>query len=170
MGMTPEWYLEAFVEPNLFDCQEQPGDVRRAFNAAVSANSFADHYFKYQKRHSPDAVQTFAKIGQFRGYLAEESQGAFRDIQSIANVYKHLYSIDSPSYRYETVSSCGAIESLQIADDENLAEIAEDYFDTGEHEGRAAVIFTRKDGSKAEFVPKLEKVVSCFRDILYQNA
>lgn len=170
MGMTPDWYLEAFVEPNLMDCEDQPGDVRRAFNAAVSANSFADHYFKYQKRHKPDAVEGFSKIGQFRGYLAEQTQGAFRDIQSIANVYKHLYSVDSPSYRYETVSSCGAIEHLEVADDETLSEIAEDYFETRKGEGRAAVVFTRKDGSKAEFLPRLEKVVGCFRDILYQNA
>lgn len=170
MGMTPDWYLEAFVEPNLMDCEDQPGDVLRAFNAAVSANSFADHYFKYQKCHKPDAVKDFSKIGQFRGHLADQTQGAFRDVQSIANVYKHLYSIDSPSYRYETVSSCGAIEGLEVADDENLSEIAEDYFETRKGEGRVAVVFTRKDGSKAEFLPALEKVVSCFRDILYRNA
>ena len=170
MGMTPDWYLEAFVEPNLRDCQDQPGDVRRAFNAAVSASSFADHCFKYQKRHRPEVVEKFPKVGQLRGYLAEETQGAFRDVQSIANVYKHLYSVDSPSYRYETVGSCGSIESLEITDDEHLAEIAEDYLRAGQGEGRAAVVFKRKDGSKAEFLPALEVVVNYFHELLHKNA
>jgi hypothetical protein len=46
MGMTPYSFFEAFVEGNALDCHEDPGDVRRAFNAAVSASHVADQYLQ----------------------------------------------------------------------------------------------------------------------------
>ena len=170
MGMRPDWYLEAFVEPNLLDCREAPGDVRRAFNAAVSASSFVDHYFKYQERHNPEAVASFKSVGELVGHISDETDGASRDIRSISNVYKHLYNVDSPSYRYETVSSCGSIEVLKIEETGPLAEISEDFSVSEGGASRAAVVFTRRDGSRGEVIPALETVVSYFRDLLYRNA
>lgn len=59
--MTPYQFFEIFVEGNYEDCYQNPGCVRRAFNAAVSASQLADHYFNYFKVHDLSKVIDFKK-------------------------------------------------------------------------------------------------------------
>jgi len=61
--MTPDAYFEAFVQDNYSDYVENPGSVRRAFNAAVSASHLADHYFEYYKKNDPERVKDFQSLG-----------------------------------------------------------------------------------------------------------
>ena len=59
MGMTPYQFFESFVEGNYHDALENPGCVRRAFNAAVSASHLADHYFTYSDVHDRSVISGF---------------------------------------------------------------------------------------------------------------
>ncbi|WP_022955849.1 hypothetical protein [Perlucidibaca piscinae] len=165
--MTPEQFLESFVEWNLADCCEQPGDIRRGFNAAVSASQLADHYFFFAKRHKPELVAPFQNLGQFVEHICQETSGAFKDIRSVSNVYKHLYTDKGELSQYSSVNSCGAIECLRLETDEPIRALEEDYVSGDEQEGRMRVIVRRKDGSNFELLPALEAVVAYFRELVY---
>jgi hypothetical protein len=157
MGMNPDRFLEAFVQGNLWDCQDNPGDLRRAFNAAVSASHLADIFYEYNKRHEPGTVAPFARLGDFVEHLAKATSGDFRDLRSISNAYKHLYT--APHLRvHSTVLSGGALERVRIeGNDVEVDELESDYEEKGGDEaGRVFVRFKRKDGSTAEFLPVLE--------------
>lgn len=170
MGMTPAQYFEAFVDPNRWDCHESPGDIRRAFNAAVSASHLADHYFAYGKRHHPRKVESFDNIGKFVEYLCNETNGAFRDIRSVSNAYKHLYTSEGPTAKYESINSCGSIESLELSNSEDLLGMEEEYLKPRTEEARLSVIIKRKDGTQAEFLPLLDLVVNYFGDLINADA
>jgi hypothetical protein len=170
--MTPEQFFEFFVEGNLIDCSDAPGDIRRAFNAAVAASHFADQYFNYNKRHNSNLVLAYDNIGSFIEYLESLTNGAFRDIRSISNAYKHLYTnINKRRAAFSSINSSGSIESIQFSDTEDVKSIEEEYsIDKVSEENTYKVVFTRKNGSRSEFLPVLEKVVEHFRTMLYQNA
>ena len=172
MGMTPDQFFESFVEGNLIDCHNSPGDIRRALNAAVAASHFADHYFNFNKRHNPDIVSAFDNIGAFVEHLSTQTNAAFRDIRSISNAYKHLYTnIDKKKAAYSSIDSTGSIESIELCDSENVTMVEEEYFNSEVfQENTSKVVFTRKDGTKAEFLPELESVVEYFRNLVYQKA
>lgn len=170
MGMTPEQYFEAFVDPNRSDCHETPGDIRRAFNAAVSASHFADHYYTYYQKYDRERVKSYENIGKFVEFLSTETGGAFRDIRSMSNAYKHLYNTKGPSAKYESINSCGSIERLEIHGNDEIEEIEEGYLETENQESRLAVVFRRKDGTKDEFLPALETVLNYFEGLLYKHA
>lgn len=171
MGMTPDQFFESFVEGNLNDCHELPGDIRRAFNVAVAASHFADQYFTFNKRHSPTLVSPFDNIGDFVEHLSTQTNGAFRDIRSISNAYKHLYTnIDNKGATHSSVNSSGSIDSIYLPGDEDLASIEEDYSGSAAPEWCALrVVFTRKDGTRSEFLPVLEAVVDYLRALVYRN-
>ncbi|WP_320040772.1 hypothetical protein [uncultured Desulfobacter sp.] len=172
MGMTPVHFFDSFVEGNLTDCHEAPGDIRRAFNAAVSASHFADQYFIYNKRHYPHLVSSYNTLGQFIETLERLTDGGFRDIRSISNAYKHLYTNnDKKKAAHSSINSSGVIESIQLSDVEDIKCIEEEYLENKESERSIyQVIFTRKDGSISIFLPVLEKVVKHFRTMLYEIA
>jgi len=172
MGMTPNNFFEAFVEGNALDCHDEWGDVRRAFNAAISASHFADHYFQYCKRHKPAMVSGFQNIGDFVEHLCNETNGAFRDIRSIANAYKHLYTNpQGGDNAYSSVNSAGSISEVEFPEDEEIAMIEEDYeTQKSKDSGRIRVVFKRKDGTKSEFLPVLDRVIDHFRTMLYGNS
>lgn len=162
MGMTPEEYLESFVEGNRSDCHDDPGCIRRAFNAAISASHLADHFLTFNKRHAPEKVSAFSNIGIYVEYLSLKTNGAFRDIRSIANAYKHLYTDSKSSLgSYSTINSSGAIDSIEI-NGANLTKVLEEYEDN-----RTFVIFTKKDGSTFEFLPVLDAVVDYWHTEIY---
>ncbi|MFD0949915.1 hypothetical protein ACFQ0F_05855 [Paraperlucidibaca wandonensis] len=172
MGMTPTEFFESFVEGNAYDCNESPGCVRRAFNASVSASHLADHYFEFNHRHNPALVSGFSDIGKYAAHLSKETAGAFKDIRSIANAYKHLYTDSSkgPSV-HSTVNSSGSIESVLISDDEALSGLDEEYFHaSSEAPARSAVVFRRKDGSQSEFLPALNVTIDYWRNVIYGRA
>lgn len=161
MGMTPYQFFESFVEGNYYDFLENPGSVRQAFNAAVSASHLADHYFTYFEVHDPSKISGFKHIGDFVEHLSKQTEGSFRDIRSISNAYKHLYTSRDPNKAvYSSVSSTSAIESIELIDkDSEMSKIEEEWIsnpkdgDTG-----SKVVFTRKDGKQLEFLPTLTNV------------
>jgi hypothetical protein len=149
MSMTPGIYFEAFVRPSLEDFDDHQDSVRHAFNAAFAASHMADHYWSYCLRHRRAKIRDFDTIGPFVKYLSDTTDGAFRDIRSIANAFKHLYSDEDPR---SSVSSAGAIEAIMIRHS-NVREVFED------HRGnRTAVFYTTKRGETRELLPVLRVV------------
>ena len=159
MGMTPREFFESFVEGNLEDCQDDPGSVRRAFNAAISASHLADHWLMFNQRHSPRLVAAFKDIGAFVEHLSQATSGDFRDVRSVANAYKHLYTDSSSKHgAHSAIDSSGAITSVEHLGGSEIAKVEEQYGDKS-----PKVVFTRRDGSTLEFLPVLEKVVNYWR-------
>ena len=167
MGMTPDAYFEAFVQDNYSDYVENPGSVRRAFNAAVSASHLADHYFEYYKKNDPERVKDFQSLGKFVEFICTQTDGAFRDVRSIANAYKHLYTnLDHKKSVHSTVDSTGAVVCISFAyDHPDLDEIEEEY-----EVGAPMVVYRRKDGQRLAFLPVLERVHSFWSEFLYVRA
>jgi hypothetical protein len=165
-------YFESFVEGNLSDFEADPSSVRYAFNAAVSVSHLADHFFAYGQRHGDLEMSTYGKLGDYIEHLCQETDEAFRDVRSIANAYKHLYTADKFAAR-SSVSSTGAIESIDFDQScEGIVAIEEDYqqHGSGDHlESRPRVVLTRKDGSKVECLPLLQGVVEYWRKTIYKN-
>lgn len=162
MGMTPYQFFEAFVEPNYEDCAQNPGCVRRAFNAAVSASHLADHYFTYFQTHDPVKNNGIKNIGEFVEHLSKETSGCFCDIRSISNAYKHLYtSRDSKKAVYSSVSSTMAIESIELTEEISEIRKIEEAWpeDSTDNASFSKVIYTRKDGRQLDFLPTLDKVI-----------
>ncbi len=164
MGMTPWEFFESFVEGNLEDCREDPGSVRRAFNAAISASHMADHWLTFNQRHNPTVVAAFRDVGSFVEHLSQATSGAFRDVRSVANAYKHLYTDSSSKHgAYSAIDSSGAITSVDQLGGSDLVKVEEQYGDTS-----SKAVFARRDGSTLDFLPVLEKVVEYWRTALTQ--
>src|SRR5690606_495091 len=162
MGMTPREFFESFVEGNLEDCQEDPGSVRRAFNAAISASHLADHWLTFNKSHSAGVVAAFKYIGPIVEHLSQSTSGAFRDIRSVANAYKHLYTDSSSKHgAHSTIDSSGAITAVEQLGGSEIVKVEEQYAETS-----SKVVFTRRDGSTVEFLPALDQVVGYWRTII----
>jgi hypothetical protein len=170
MGMTPDTYYEAFVLGNYEDCKSNPGCVRYAFNASVATSQLADQYFEYFRKNDNSKVQAYKKFGDFVEYLTKNTNGHFKDIRSISNAYKHLYTSLNPKKAiYSTISSTGAIESISFSDKNfDLIMIKEEFLnglkDINEN---SIVVYTRKDGSIGEFLPALEIVIKFWAKLLY---
>lgn len=162
MGMKPEDFFEAFVRGNYEDFRQHPGCLRRAFNAAVSASHLADHLYEYSKVHEPAKMAQFRGIPDYVDQLAESTGSCFRNIRSIANAYKHLYTAKARDKGvHSSVSSAGVIESIRW-DDENaeLREAKPDGFkDSKDGDLKEKVVFTTKDGIQLDFLPELEAVI-----------
>ena len=113
MKTTPEYFFSYFVLGNYSEFKLYPGDVRIAFNAVLSAAHMADHYFYFYKKNNPNKVKTFQNIGSFVVFVSKKTKFIFKDIRSIANAYKHLYTLDNPKTAiYSTVASPGTIETI----------------------------------------------------------
>jgi len=170
MAMTPMTFYEAFVFANYEDCIQYPGCVRRAFNAAVSASHLADHYWTYWEKNDPSKIQGFKTMSEFIKDLSTNTGGCFRDIRSIANAYKHLYtSTDPKKAAHSSISSTGAIESISFNDeDSEVNDIEETSSEKSEdEESRYRVIYTRKDGQRKDFLSSLEKVIDYWQKQYY---
>ena len=170
MGMTPDQFFEAFVRGNYEDCQQYPGCVRRAFNAAVSASHLADHYWEYWQKHDQSKGEGFKAFGAFVEDLSTNTGGCFRDIRSISNAYKHLYtSIDPKKAVHSSISSTGAIESISLADEDAEVKVLEEDC-TGDSRGNnyeSKVVYVRKDGQRMEFLPTLDTIIKYWETKLY---
>ncbi len=149
IAMTPDQYFEAFVQGNYDDYVDNQSCVRRAFNVAISASHMADHWFAYYKRHDPSKTSQFAKIGDFVSHISNNTNGFFKDIRSIANAYKHLYTGADPMYsQHSSISSAGTIEVIHLSGG-NIQEVNEDV---------SKVVYTRKSGQQLDFLPALQAV------------
>ncbi len=157
MGMTPVAYFKTFVEPNCDDCADEPGDIRRAFNAAVSAAHLADQYYKYSARHAPDNIAAFPEAKDFLEHVSVQTGGAFRDIRNISNAYKHLYvDIDSRNPVQTDIASTGAISSIEFSWPESEVDAISE--EIGHAARGTKVVFRRRDGTLEDFLPRLEAV------------
>lgn len=169
MGMTPVYFFELFVLGNSDDYHDNPGCLRRAFNASLAASHLADHYLTYNKCYQPNLVSNFKNITEYVKYLSLQTNGAFRDIRSIANAYKHLYTdIDPKKINYNTVSSPAVIESIEIHVDESEIQLISTKF-APESTIQEKIFFTRIDGSKSEFLPILDLVIDYWKSEIYKN-
>lgn len=170
MGMTPVYFFELFVLGNCDDYHENPGCLRRAFNASVAASHLADHYLTYNKFYEPSLVSKFNNIVEYVNYLSLKTNGAFRDIRSIANAYKHLYTDNNPKkINYNTVSSPAVIESIEIHEDGVGINLISTEF-APESTIKEKISFTRIDGSKSEYLPILNAVVDYWKNEIYKSA
>lgn len=162
MGMTPDEFFACIVQDNWVDYHADRCSVRRAFNAAVSASQLADHWLAFNKRHAPSLVQQFESIGQYVEFLCGQTNGSFRDIRSLANAYKHLYTDVTSKYgAHSTIDSPGAMTSVEFTKSE-LIKLEVDSSDCN-----AVLMYTRRDGSSAAFGPALDTVVSYWEDVVY---
>lgn len=167
--MTPEQFFESFVEGNLDDFLDQPGDIRRGFNAAVSISHLADHYYYYAKRHQPELIVRYQSLGSFIEKISKKTGGVFRDVRSVSNVYKHLYSDEGNLSQHSSVNSCGAIEELRVENDEYIQSLEESYVCNDRNVEKSGVIVKRKDGSDFELRDVLESAVEYFRELVYKS-
>lgn len=165
--MTPEEFFESFVIENYIDFKDNPGCVRRAFNSAVAAAHLADHYYNYYDVKSPSRLGANKKLGDYLNYISTRTQCYFKDIRSIANAYKHLYTGKESSHaKHSTISSAGTIESLEFIDEE-LESLS------GEFEEQSTpeyfVVYTRKSGEKIIFKTALETVIDFWKNELFSD-
>lgn len=155
--MTPQLYYEAFTMGNYEEFKTNQGNIRCAFNAAVSASHLADHYFVYNRKNEPQRVKSFDSIGDYVEHISVRTKGYFRDIRSIANAYKHLYTGDNKRYvHYSSVSSAGTVETVHFSDKE-IKEISEIPKITNAAE--STVVYTKKSGEQIEFMVALVCVI-----------
>ena len=148
--MTPVEFFE-FLEGNARDCHADPGSVRRAFNAAISASHLADHVHIYAANHGGKIAARFPRLPDYLEHLEKETNGAFADMRRIATVYKHLYRNQggrvNPAME---VSSAGAIVSARLETIVgNLGDAVEQDYrpDDAEHSmGRRLQTSRRVDG------------------------
>lgn len=95
MARTTPWlFYEFFVLPNYSDFLDTPCDVRKAFNASLTAFQQADIFYAYYKKRDPWRVAAWPNKRQFLIEL-EKREPHFITVQSVATVYKHLYSTGS---------------------------------------------------------------------------
>lgn len=163
--MKPAEYFE-ILYGNTQDCHEDPGSVRRAFNAAVSASHLADHIYQYSSRHGGKLGLRYPNFANYIDHLGADTSGAFTEVRSIANAYKHLYTtggaVDS------SVSSAGAIVSVELTDPgQAVTRVAEAYEIGASNEAKTFVTFTRRNGSTSAFLPVLDAVVEYFCDEIF---
>lgn len=164
--MTPDEYFNAFVEDNFVDYADNPGSVRRAFNAAVSASHLADHYFEFNRKNHPGRVSQFKSLGDFVEFICERTDGAFRDIRSISNAYKHLYTdVDPRKAVHSSVASTGAVDCIAFDYEGSELNEIEEHYEAGDVSTK--VVYRRKDGQVLEFLPAIEKVRDFWSEFLY---
>lgn len=160
MGMKPDEFFVAFVIGNYEDCKEHAYCVRRAFNAAVSASHLADHYFEYYKRNDPSKISKYKSIGKYIEYITQNTNNNFRDIRSIANAYKHLYT---GSNAYSSISSAGTIDAIQI-DDENVTEVSQN--PSTKNMNNYIVVYITKTNEQHDLLSTLKSVIDFWENEL----
>lgn len=163
--MTPEIYYEAFTLGNYNDFVDDTDNVRKAINVAVAANHLADCYFNFHKKNNPKKVNRFNSLTDFRKYIYRKTDFYFRDIYSIANAYKHLYTgLKENNAKYSTISSAGTIESI-IFEDEEINQLSEE--PKGENNYKMTVFYTRKTGEQIQFLKAIDCVIAFWETMLY---
>lgn len=163
INMTPEDYYEAFTLGNYYDFINNPGCVRRAFNAAIAASHLADCYYYFYSKNDPERVSKYTELYKFRDYISNNTDNYFRDIHSIANAYKHLYTGNQKHPENSTISSAGTIESIGFIDEEveQLFEKSED-----RNASKFIVIYTRKSGEQMQFKQAIDTVIHFWETVI----
>jgi len=163
--MTPDDFYEAFTIGNYNEFIDDPSSVMKAFNSAVAASHLADCYFNYNKVHKPRLIQDFQNLTEFIIYINDRTNNYFKDIRSISNAYKHLYTGLREDYaKYSSISSAGTIESI-VFEDEEIKQLVEEPIDKNKPE--MTVIYTRKTGEQIHFLNAIKTVIEFWETILY---
>jgi hypothetical protein len=151
---------------NFADYQSDVGSIRYAFNAAVSASHLADHYFKYYKKYDTSKIKQFKDLPDFLNHLSKKTNGCFKDIRSISNAYKHLYT----NTKHAEISSTGAIDSISFKKKVKLQNIEEEInANFHSNDQTSKVIYTRRGGQKIDFLPTLDMVIQFWEKLLNEK-
>jgi hypothetical protein len=142
---TPRSFYDLFVIPNFNEYLEAPSDIRRGFNASLSAFQLADIMYAFYRRNDPNKLAPWPTKKDFLVALGKR-QPLFVTIQSVATAYKHLYTNGA---HYE-VESPGPMRISVPAKNTEL----ESTYDT-----KGDVIVRRRDGSEISLTVALRAVV-----------
>lgn len=163
--MTPYEFYEAFAIGNYNEFIDEQSSVMKAFNSAVAASHLADCYFNYHKIHNPGLIHDFQNLTEFIKYINERTNNYFKDIRSISNAYKHLYTGLKEDYaRHSSISSAGTIKSI-IFEDEVIKQLSEESKD--ENKPEIIVIYTRKTGEQIHFLTAIKTVIEFWKTMIY---
>jgi len=158
INMTPEEYFEAFTLGNYNDFLDNPSSVMKAFNSAVAASHLADCYYNYNKKNNPGLVKKYKRLTDFIRFISQNTNNYFKDIRSISNAYKHLYTGLKKNFaKYSTISSAGTIESI-VFENEGINQISEELIDKNTSD--LIVVYTRKTGEQIQFNKAIEIVIN----------
>ena len=164
--MTPEEYYEAFTKGNYNDFLENPSSVMKAFNSAVAASHLADCYYNYNKINNSELVSKYESLTDFIKFINQDTNNFFKDIRSISNAYKHLYTGLNHNFAdYSSISSAGTIESI-VFEGEEINQISEELLDENTYD--PIVVYTRKTGEQIQFIKAIEVVID-FWEIMINN-
>lgn len=172
MKMTPEDFLTSIVEPNVNDFAADPGSITKCFNAALAASHMADIWFEYNKRHAPDLLKlrlgARVAIGSVVELVSAKTAGRFREVRSIANAYKHLYTDSTTRHgEHACIDSCGAIESVVLKDG-HLEHLYDESGEAGAVGNEPRVVFTRRDGTRRDALEAVRVVSAFWHDFLFR--
>lgn len=171
MGMTPWDFFDQFVERDYDDYVSDMGNIRLAFHAAISASHLADHFVNYYHNHNPSVLvsyitkydpsktKTDSYVREFGEYISKNTNDCFKDLKSISNAYKHLYT-----GTYATVGSPGALQSISFSGRKSQIKSIEDELTKDGDTSR--VVYTRKDGQQIDFLPTLKTVIDFWQGII----
>ncbi|MER9914012.1 hypothetical protein NKJ71_25635 [Mesorhizobium sp. M0050] len=109
MQTSPLSFYHVFVVPNFEDYLREPDDARLGFNASVSAFQLADIFHAYYKREQPSIIARWKSVKDLHIHLTS-IEPCYLTVQSVANVYKHLYVRGG---HYE-VGSPGAVFGVSV--------------------------------------------------------
>jgi hypothetical protein len=106
---TPHSFYDLFVLPNLQEYLEKPYDVRRGFNASLSAFQLADIMYAFYTLNDSSQLDPWPNKKALLVDLRKR-QPLFSTVQSIATAYKHLYARGA----HYDIDTSGSIEQLAV--------------------------------------------------------
>lgn len=163
--MTPECFFEAFTIGNYNEFIDDPSSIMKVFNSAVAASHLADCYYNYNKFYNPTLIQDYQDLTEYIKYINEKTNNYFKDIRSISNAYKHLYTGLRKDYaRHSSISSAGTIESIVLEDEEIEQLVEESIY---ENKPEITVIYTRKTGEQIYFLNAIKIVIEFWETVFY---
>jgi len=164
--MTPEEYYEAFALGNYNDFIENRSSVMKAFNSSVAASHLADCYYNYNKINNSGLVNKYNSLTDFIKFINQETNNYFKDIRSISNAYKHLYTgLNKDLANYSSISSAGTIEAI-VFQDEEINQISEEPLN--ENSPDLIVVYTIKTGDTIQFEKAIKAVIDFWENMIYK--
>ena len=165
--MTPENFHIAFMIGNYNEFICDSSSVMKSFNSAVAASHLADCYYNYYKANNPELIQEYPNLSDFIEFINNKTDYYFRDIRSISNAYKHLYTGLREDYaRHSSISSSGTIETI-VFENEEIRQLEEDFSKNREPEMK--VVYTRKSGEQINFINAIEQVKKFWDNLFYNQ-
>jgi hypothetical protein len=124
----------------------------------------ADCYFNYYEKNNLNKISEFKNLKNFINHISHNTNFFFKDIRSIANAYKHLYTgTNEKNSSYSSISSAGIIEVIAF-EKEEINQISEEFT---EKTSELNVVYTRKTGEQFQFIQAIETVISFWENTIY---